>query len=47
MGVYLVELETAAYSVKEEEEGLVIENTVHKVVGQLNELSITDNENQT
>lgn len=47
MGVYLVELETAAYSVKEEEEGLVIENTVHKVVGQLNELSVAESENQT
>lgn len=43
MGLDLIELEVAAYSVQEE--GLVIENTVHEMVG-LDELCLNDSEKE-
>ncbi|XP_012216129.1 protein SHQ1 homolog [Linepithema humile] len=46
LGLELVELETAAYSVQEEEEGLVIENNhkiaVNEIAQQIDELSLTN-----
>ncbi|XP_076231396.1 protein SHQ1 homolog isoform X2 [Calliopsis andreniformis] len=42
MGLDIVELEQAAYSVQEED--LVIENSVHEIVDQMDELAINDNE---
>lgn len=44
MGLDLVELEVAAYSVQEE--GLVIENAVHEMVGQIDELCLNDSEKE-
>lgn len=38
----LVELEHAAYSVQEED--LIIENSVHEIVDQIDELTVNDNE---
>lgn len=44
MGLDLIELETAAYSLQEEV--LVIENVVHEVVEQLDGLSLNDAEKE-
>lgn len=44
MGLDLLELEVAAYSVKEE--GLVIENAVHEMVGQMDELCLNNAEKE-
>ncbi|XP_029042620.1 protein SHQ1 homolog isoform X1 [Osmia bicornis bicornis] len=42
MGLDLIELEQAAYSVQEED--LIIENSVHEVVDQMDELTVNDND---
>ncbi|XP_076665494.1 protein SHQ1 homolog isoform X2 [Andrena cerasifolii] len=42
MGFHLGELEQAAYSVQEDD--LIIENSVHDMVGQMDELTVNDNE---
>lgn len=44
MGLELIEIEVAAYSVQEE--GLVIENAVHKMVGEIEEMSLNDAKNE-
>ena len=44
MGLDLVELEVAAYSIQEE--GLVIENAVHEMIGQIDELCLNDAEKE-
>lgn len=42
MQLELAELEQAAYSVQEED--LVIENSVHEIVDQMDELTVNDND---
>lgn len=44
MGFHLGELEQAAYSVQEDD--LIIENSVHDMVGQMDELTVNDNERE-
>lgn len=41
MQLDLAELEQAAYSVQEED--LIIENSIHEVVNQMDELTVNDN----
>lgn len=41
MQLDLVELEQAAYSVQEED--LIIENSIHEIVDQMDELTVNDN----
>lgn len=41
MQLDLAELEQAAYSVQEED--LIIENSIHEVVDQMDELTVNDN----
>lgn len=42
MQLELAELEQAAYSVQEED--LIIENSVHEIVDQMDELTVNDND---
>jgi len=45
MGLDLVELEVAAYSVQEED--FVIENTIHKMTNNVKAMSINDSKQET